>query len=380
MIRMLLLFVVLNFPHHTNAEPQILTRWTEVMEYTNNAADLVGQFFLGGLSPTDGSFYVAGARPYLEKRSLKTGGLLWEAELDALSQSTWAISSDLLLGADVKGQMYGIQKDSGKVQWKQVGKGLYFSAPLIHEGRSYWINSYGTLSAHRVEDGAWLWQYSETATASLHLWSDLGPQIFSNLVLAGFPSGLLMAFEPVSGNRVWQESFGLAVEDSLSLNEVRSIQSENGYLIASSYSGNLKMWKAQGGSKVLLWEKRMSLHGPAKFDFEKQNVYVSDRQGQLHAIDLESGYIRWTQNLYSGLGTSPNFGRKSIWVGTSGGAVQAFDRETGKALGSAYDVGSAIYQSPLILENDEAIVLSTKGVLRRLYIFPELDLEETDGA
>lgn len=351
------------------AKNSILSRWTESLQNPKNAMDQIEQFFLGGLSDTqENFFYTSGSKASLDKRSALTGEVVWSASLEAPSQGNWAFTDDLALGSDVRGKIYGIDKNSGKVRWTMPSKGLFFSRPLVFGDQSFWVNSLGVLISLRNSDGKWLWQYSDTNISALHLWAHQGPQLFGNLVLAGFPSGLMIAFDPTTGNRVWQESFATAVEDGLSLNEVRAISAKDQYLLASAFGGNTRLWKAAGSSKTLVWEKRMSLSAAGQFDFEKSQVYLSDRGGNLQAIDLETGFIKWTQYLEGGVGTQPSFSGPWVWVATSNGQVYAFDRQTGEPAGESIITGSPVYNPPLTIDGD-AIIVSSKGILRRLYVF-----------
>jgi outer membrane protein assembly factor BamB len=367
----LLLIVCLGFSKEilANSTPRLFTRWVESLQNPKNAVDQIEQFFLGGLSEVeDSAFYTSGPNSQVEKRSSKSGEIIWAAPLEAASQGNWTLTEDKVLGADVRGKIYAINRTSGSIDWFFESKGLFFSKPLVHDGISYWLNSLGVLIALRVSDGQWLWQYSESAATNFHLWAHQGPQMFSNVVLAGFPSGLLVAFDPKTGSRLWQESFAPSFEDTLALNEVRSISAQDSYLLASSYGGNTRLWKAAQGSKILVWEKRMSLQGSGTFDFEKSQVYVSDREGNLSAIDIETGFIKWTQFLDGGLGTQPQFGKQWVWVGSSTGRIFAFDREKGEPVGEPIIIGSSIYNPPLIFD-DEAVVISSKGVIRRMFAF-----------
>lgn len=367
----LLLFGSLEVPSASEASTKgsILSRWTESLQNPKDAMDQIEQFFLGGLSDTkENFFYTSGANASLEKRSALTGEVIWSASLEAPSQGNWAFTEDLVLGSDVQGKIYGIDRSNGKVLWTMLSKGLFFSQPLILEDRSFWMNSLGILMAIRNSDGKWLWQYSDTNISALHLWSHQGPQLFSNFVVAGFPSGLMIAFDPATGDRMWQESFATAVEDGLSLNEVRAISAKDQYLLASAFGGNTRLWKTLGSSKTLVWEKRMSLSAAGQFDFENSQVYLSDREGNVQAVDLETGFIKWTQYLEGGVGAQPSYSGRWVWVATSHGHVYAFDRQTGESAGEPIITGSPVYNPPLASSGD-VIIVSSKGVLRRLYVF-----------
>jgi len=352
-------------------EPKILYSWTERMGYANTAQEENQLFFLGGLSADLQYFYVADLNHGMTKRFVRTGEIVWRSSLEAASQSNWLFKDSYLIGGDTKGNLYKLNSENGQILWKVNSKGILFSRPLVVGNLVYIQNSYGILQCYDLESGVWQWQQDDPSGAALNLWSAQGPIEFNQRILAGFPSGILQAFEPLTGNRLWTKTFSLAISESIGLNDVRSLSSDGEFVVASSYNGDLKAWQSQGGSLSPVWQKKMSLHAPVVFDQlgDKKLIYASNRNQQVAAIELNSGYVAWQSPLFGGLATSVSKAGQNLWLGLSNGQVVVLSAESGLEVANLRSVGVPIYVPPLILNDSEAIVLDSRGILRRLFIF-----------
>jgi outer membrane protein assembly factor BamB len=354
-------------PNKNPEEWRILTDWVEEIGTTYVAQDQRKKFFLGGLTPEEKAFFVAGDTGRVDKRSTFTGEPVWTAKLDAPSHGTWTVKGDSLYGGDIKGNIYRILLDDASIVWKTNSKGVVFAAPLVSENQLWVMNSYGNLQSFRAENGEWLWQQKDPAEANMSLWSAGGPLMYSNWVITGFPSGALQAFEPGSGSRVWTETFSLAVQESIGLNDLKSLATEGEYLVASSFSGDVKAWQATSGSKRLLWQKKLSLHTPATFEKGGETVYLPVRDGKVMAVEMASGYAKWTFELPSGLPTPVTVGTDYLWLGSSEGTIFVLDK-SGNLIAKTRSTDSAYYNAPLLLSDTEVITLTSKAILRRMQL------------
>jgi len=363
--------LLLGFSSSTASEYKIFTDWVVDLGEPQVAQDQLQIFYLGSLRssemPDRPGFLLAGVQPRVEMRLSKTGRLAWAAALRARSQGGWIAHEDSVVGADVKGNLYRIRVSTGEILWTAEIKGLVFGAPLVHEGHVFVTTSYGSLEAYDFDTGLWAWQQRDPGEATSGIWGQYGPVVFAPYVVAGFPSGEMMAFDATTGNTIWRHQFGSAAGDSMGLNDVRSITSTDGYLIASSFSGDLFGWKAASGSKQLLWQKRLSLAAPAVVGRDGQTVFVSDRSGDVQALELDSGFARWRHSVGSGLATSVLEGEEIIWLGTSDGRVQALD-SAGNLLAQTRSYKSPFYGAGQRVSDKEAVFVNSRGLLRRFQL------------
>jgi len=371
---LILIVFSLSFPCFAADEQWSLTEdWLVRLGEPKTSQDYIQGLFLGGLTALDSSFVIAGGEARVDKRSLLSGESIKRFELAADSQTTWAEADGSIYGGDTKGYLYRIDLQRNEIIWKQPAKGILFSRPLVQNNQIWMMNSYGSLESYAADSGQWLWQQRDPKETSLGMWSFQGPQFFNDYVVNGFPSGVLMAFEPSTGKRIWSEDFRTTEEDTLGLNDLKSVQSSGDYLVASSFSGDVKAWKKTGASQALIWEKRFSLHTPASFDIEANRVYMSDRNASVMAVELSTGYVIWKYELTGGLGSTPAYQGNYLWVVSSNGVCSVLNRETGALIAKSKAMGSAEL-SPALVFNDgrSAIVLTNLGILRRYSLIKKL--------
>lgn len=356
----LILSLVLNLP----TPYQIFTDWTVEMNLPQDARDQVQSVYLGGLSPEEESFYTSDKKHLVAKRSLLSGEIIWRSAIQGEAQSQWMAHGDSLYGGDTRGRIFRIRKSDGSIVWERSSKGVFFAAPFVSNELVYFSNSVGTVEAFELESGNFLWQQSDPIETSLSLLSHTSVVGFGSLILAGFPSGVLQAFEPRSGSKVWSSSFAGRVQEDVGLNDVKSIASQGPYFAASSYNGNLRVWQSQGGSQKQLWEKQFSAASPALFSEDAKHFYLADRQDRLLSIETETGYIVWDSAL-PGQGSPPAFLGSRIWIGTSTGSILVFDRAGKELARLASNEGSYIAR-PIILSPDTAIFVSSRGIIKKV--------------
>jgi len=334
------------------------------MKVPANAAEQVKGLFLGGLSPQDQSFYTSDADNLVSKRSLLSGERIWRSPELGEAQSTWAVHGDSLFGGDTKGRLFRVSTENGHVIWSIKTKGFFLSAPLVSDDTVLAMNSLGTLEAYSRENGEWKWQQGDPADVPMGLWGASAGAWFGSSVAAGFPSGVLQIFNPTTGAKIWSSSFSTPSTSEIGLNDIKSIQSAGPFLITASYNGDLRGWKAMSGSQKLLWEKKISAAAPVTFSEDQSMIYVCDRNGKLQAYEVETGYMRWEKSL-SAMGTQAALKGDRLWIGTADGRVLVI-RTDGAELARTKSFDSGIYAMPLVVNENEAVVVSDRGILRRL--------------
>ncbi|MDB5037937.1 MAG: outer rane assembly lipoprotein YfgL [Bacteriovoracaceae bacterium] len=360
----IILFLILVPP--SRAEKVFLSRWAVDLTNTDSSLDRHRIADLAGLIVDVDRIYISNPLGKLDRRYLQTGELDWSVALEGPSQVTWTISGEDIFGGDTRGNLYCIRTKDGSIKWKATTKGVFFSKVLVGPEQVWVTTSNGTVQAYDRSTGQWLWAQSDPQSTTLALWSFQGPVLFQGHLLAGFPSALLQAFEPLTGKPVWKESFSASAMDGFeSFNDLKSVSTDGAeILVASSYSGDSKVWKAQGVAKKLLWQKRLSLYAPATLD-ANDSIFLSARDGSVQSLETETGFVKWKHELSHGLGTQPSISGNHVWVGTSAGEIYAFSKE-GSLLAKGESYESPIWNPPVLLTEDEALILTSSGILRRV--------------
>jgi len=340
-----------------------MSRWAIEVVKPQTALERFQTYRVSGLEAGKESFFMANPYGELENRSLATGGPIWSAKLEAVSQSSWTLDGEHIYGGDTKGNVYAIQVSDGKILWKASTKGVFFSKPLVRDSSIFMMNSLGTIQSYDKRTGAWQWQQTDPSIASVSLWSSQGPLTFGKDLIAGFPSALLQGMDPATGQILWKESFSSLPSGSDSINDVKAISGSSHLLIASSFGGDLKVWSLKGKIRKPSWQKNLSLYAPPTIS-DDGIAYIVTKDGNIEALDAETGYSKWKKQLPSGLGTSVVISEDKLWVATSEGQLLVYTI-AGDLLASTHSFESPIWNPPLMAGASEAIVLTSQGILRK---------------
>lgn len=323
------------------------------------------EFLLGNIASGTDHYFVVYASRYLQKRSLATHQVDWQLELEAESQASWMLDRESLYGADTKGFIYRVDVNTGEVVWKNQSKGIVFSKPVVRDDRVYTLNSYGVLQSYQRSDGQWQWQQQLDSGANIGLWSSQGIVSFGPWIVVGFPSGALYAYEPITGKNQWKVTFNVSAVENIDLNDVKSIAVSGDYLAAASFSGELRLWQRKGKGIQKLWEKSLQVGQSLEFSRDGGVLYVADRAGSLTAIDVLSGFARWNYQLPEGIASGASIGEEVIWFGSSVGEVFVLNKDGSLRIKSD-DLGDGIYQRPVLIDDQRAFVINSRGNLREM--------------
>ena len=113
--------------------------------------------------------------------------------------------------------------------------------------------------------------------------------------------------------------------------------------------------------KLLLQDKdkrRESFNPPAVYG---HSLYFGSADGNLYALDIESGYMEWVFRTAGPINSVPTADRDGVFIGSSDGFVYALDRKTGKLIWSFKT--SAPVNSTIVLHEDCIYAISDADAL-----------------
>lgn len=357
------------------AETRILSTWTVELVKPQVQLDRFQEYRMGAITNFEGRLLLSTPQGGVECRDLKTGGPLWEAKLEGISQSPWIKNESMVYGADTKGTVYALDWETGERRWAAPTKGVYFAAPQVVDNLVLFLNSVGTLQAFDRATGSWVWQQSDPSILAPSLWSGQGPLIWNGQIIQGFPSSLLQAFEPATGKLLWKESFAQQLASVDSINDLKALAVHQDLLAASSFGGDLKVWLMKNKARTLLWTKPLSLYASPIFMNEGSDLLVVTKEGSVILFEARTGNPRWKKELPRGLGAKPLVQGNRIWLPTSGGQVFVFDL-SGQELARTNTYESPIWNEATSVGSDEVVVMTIQGVLRKLHL---VDLGPNSG-
>lgn len=236
-----------------------------------------------------------------------------------------ALDGLTLYAADANGRVVSMDRDTGQVNWQVKLKEPLSGAVGAGGGRVMLGTLSGAVITLDENDGSELWraQVSSEVLAP--------PQTNGDIVVVQSQDDKLVALDIGTGEQRW------VYESSLPVLTVRGHSTPvvslyrvyaglaSGRVVALDATNGVPFWEQrvaqpQGRSEL---ERMVDIDG--QLLLEDQTLYVATYQGNLTAIDAESGNIRWQRPASSHAGPGAGFG--SIYLSKADGSVEAFDQQ-----------------------------------------------------
>lgn len=315
-----------------------------------------------------GSFVLA---PALNRDGLFAAGFdgkVARYEMDALKER-WRIDAGKKLsggaGAAENLVVVGTQKGevlafdyNGQALWQARVTSEILSPPQVAGGLVLVRSGDGRIFALDAKDGKRKWLY-QRATPALTVRSFGGLIVDKNAVFAGFGGGKLVALELENGNVGWEASVALprGVSELERIADVTSNPVIDGRMIcAVAFQGRVACFEIQSGNA--LWARDMS--SIAGLTMDARNLYVSDVNGAVHALDKNTGSYIWKQDKLAHRQLStPLIYRGYVVVGDLQGYVHFISREDGAFAARIATDGSPIRAQPQALT--DGVLVQTKN-------------------
>lgn len=252
------------------------------------------------------------------KRNIGVGqGALYTSLQPALDGLT-------LYAADAKGRVISMDRETGKVNWEVKLKERLSGAVGAGGGRVMLGTLDGMVITLDENDGSELWraQVSSEVLAP--------PQTNGDIVVVQSQDDKLVALDIGTGEQRW------VYESSLPVLTVRghSTPVVSLYRVyAGLASGRVVALDAANG--IALWEQRVAQpQGRSELErmvdidgdllLQDNTLYAATYQGNLVALDAESGNVRWQRPASSHAGPGAGFG--SVYLSKADGSVEAYDQ------------------------------------------------------
>lgn len=250
---------------------------------------------------------------------------------------------------------------NGKALWQARVSSEILSAPQISEGLVLVRSGDGRVFALSAKDGSRKWMY-ERATPALTVRNYGGVLADKNAVFAGFGGGKLVALELQTGRLGWEASVAVprGVSEIERIADVTSNPVSDGREIcAVAFQGRVACFEPQSGN--LIWARDIS--SIAGMAIDTRNVYVSDVNGTVHALDKTTGAYVWKQDKLANRELSaPLIYRGYVVVADLQGYVHFLSREDGAFVARIATDGAPIRAQPEAL-TDGILVQTKKGGL-----------------
>ena len=303
-----------------------------------------------------GKVYAAAADGTISVVEEDSGKVL--VRLDAKQKISSGIVSDgdrVLVGT-LKGELIALDA-SGKPAWS-VKLGGEILSPAVVAGKFAIVRTAdGRLFSLALADGKRKWVY-QRQTPALLLRSDTGLIVTSANVVAGYPGGKLIALDLDDGKLVWEVTVAQP-RGATELERVTDIAGvpviDGTRICAVAFQGKAACFDIQGGNT--LWTREVS--SATGLTVDAKNVYVSDDQDNVLALDKATGASIWKQDKFARRRlTAPIVAGGYVVVGDGLGYLHVLSAQDGSIVGRVA-IDSSRVQS--IVTSRSGLLVQTAG-------------------
>ncbi|WP_303786595.1 outer membrane protein assembly factor BamB [Azovibrio restrictus] len=293
------------------------------------------------------SVYVAAADGSIAR--LDQGQPVWRINAGkALSAGVGSDGVTVVVGT-AEGEVLAFAARDGAPLWQARVSSEVLAPPLV-AGDLVVVRSGDNRVVAFDGQGKRKWLY-QRPTPTLFLRSTAPMVLADQFVLAGFPGGKLVALAAHNGAPVW-EGIVATPKGATELDRVADVVAApvtRGPLgCAVAFQGRVTCFDfSQGGNT--LWSRELS--SAAGLALDPRAVYVSDDDGNLHALALDTGASLWKQERlqHRRLSAPLVLGSNRLVIGDVQGVVHLINRDDGDFAARFTTDGSPIAAPPQLL-------------------------------
>ena len=275
----------------------------------------------------ENAVYAAAADGAVVRLAPDSGQVVWRTDVKTRIGAGVGSDGFTVAVASNRGEIIALGAD-GKELWRTQVGGEMRSPPLVGRGLVVVRSTDYRITALDASTGRRRWTY-QRANVPLTLRSLTEMVYAGDLVIAGFPSGRLVALTAANGAVRWD----VAVSEPRGATEVERLADVVGAplvigseVCAASYQGRVGCFEAATGS--LRWSSEISAGaGPTA---DERRVYVVDAKSNVAAFNRAAGSSAWRQDklMHRDL-SAPLALRRAIVAGDFAGFVHLLSPEDG---------------------------------------------------
>ncbi|MBO6581824.1 MAG: PQQ-binding-like beta-propeller repeat protein [Hyphomonas sp.] len=347
-------------PGHVNAAPDLKIAWRNSVGKGSSNKSAVTTPPVA----SETAIYTLDADQTIYSTEISSGRTLWKKELKGLTKRDktalgggLAVTDGTLIVASGFGYVTRVSAEDGTELWKRELGVPMTGAPTVKDGTIFVASNNNEVFALDLETGETDWSDQAIAESARVLGSP-SPAAIEDFVIAPYSSGELIAYLANNGRRLWTDAISQAGRFT-PISEINDIGSRpvlaGGLVFASSQSGITVAIDGRSGNRV--WARPIgSTQAPA---LSGKFLFVIGTNATLAALDAGSGDAYWVTELpqyknekkkkkrisYSG----PLLASGRILIVSSYGELLAFDPQTGEQTASL-DIKDTTYIEPIAVQ------------------------------
>ena len=338
------------------------------------------------LSPEfdDDKIFVADNEGELAALDAISGKTIWRQDVDVAITGGPGAGDNLVMIGTQEGEVLVFDETNGDKLWRARVSSEILAAPQTEDDIVVIRTIDGKIFGLKAANGERLWVYDKTVPA-LTLRGTSAPVIDSGLVVAGFDGGRLTALELETGKLFWETRIAQGSGRS-EMDRMVDIDAEPiidaGTVYVATFQGNVAAVELETGR--IAWIREIPSH--AGVGLNADYVFVSDDNSHIWALDRWSGTSVWKQDkLQARAATAPASIGNYVVVGDIEGYLHWMDANTGDFIARTRISQDRIIAAPIV-SNNILYTHGSNGVMSAVsYGDRELEVtasaaEETNGS
>jgi outer membrane protein assembly factor BamB len=282
-----------------------------------------------------------------------------------------------LFGVNNEGLAFSVKTRTGKARWKQQIADLNASAPTYSDGVIYISNlEPGQVVALATHDGDQIWKHPLPGR------TESSPLVVGNKVIVGCECNTVFALDRATGKTIWELPVNGNVKSAPAYSD--------GVVYVGDYSGELSAIRVkdgsikwQAGSQGSSFGRSGRFYATATVAFGR--VYVGNVDGRMYSFDQQTGRLLWSHSTGNYVYAAAVAARTAdtpatVYFGSYDGTFYALDARTGDERWSVHNLGAISGAASLIGDTVYVADLRTTSTFGFDVRNGDKVFEYTDGA
>jgi outer membrane protein assembly factor BamB len=275
---------------------------------------------------------------YLDAPAVKPPfSIRWRFKGNHLLEYSPVLVGGQLFGINNNGLAFSVKTRTGKARWKRQVANLNASAPAYGDGTIFVSNlEPGQVVALASYDGHQIWRHPLPGR------TESSPLVVGNKVIVGCECNTVFALDRSTGKTIWERHVGGAVKAAPAYSD--------GVVYVGDYSGELSAIRVndgsikwQAGSQGSSFGRSGRFYATATVAFGR--VYVGNVDGRMYSFDQRTGKLLWSRSTGNYVYAAAVAARTpdtepTVYFGSYDGTFYALDARTGDERWTAPDLGA----------------------------------------
>jgi outer membrane protein assembly factor BamB len=280
--------------------------------------------FGGGLTFDNGRIYAHAGYNYFVALDARTGSEIWRTEMQMPFHGAPTVVADRVFVSSDDNELLSIDADTGVVQWNYQGilenaRLLTAPSPAVLGDVIVAPFASGELVALNAQNGNPIWSDSLTRSSTLTAMSEINdiagsPVIFEGVVYAMSHSGIMVAIDIRSGERLWSVPAGGLHTPWVVGDFLYAVTNESEVICVDRHTGAIH-WITQlpNFENEQNHEKRIAWSGPI---MASGRVFLASSAGDAVIINAYDGVVMREFDLRDNVFVAPVIANETIYIVT----------------------------------------------------------------